>query len=103
MIKFPDQEREWNKKRAESLEEDLDVLLADLCIIWGFCNGLTGWELAHDGKTITADGFARAVVSAEELKPHEAETWLPKIRDVFFQRYGADVSKAAFEHSRTSR
>ena len=97
MIKFPEQEKEWNKKRAETLEEDLDILLSDLCTIWGFCNGLTGWELAHDGKMITAENFARAVVTAEELKPHEAGAWLPKIGAVFVERYGAAVSKAEFE------
>jgi hypothetical protein len=55
MIKMPEQEKEWSKKRGESLMEDLDILLGDLCIIWGFCNGLTGWELVNGGGKITAD------------------------------------------------
>src|SRR3954465_7993423 len=97
MIKFPEQEKEWNKRRAEILEEDLDILLSDLCVIWGLCGGLTGWELAHDGNTITAESFAEAVISAEELKPHEAAAWTPKIKGVFSERYGAQVSKAEFE------
>ena len=97
MIKFSELEKEWNKTRAETLEEDLDILLSDLCTIWGFCNGLTGWELAHDGKMITAENFARAVVTAEEFRSHEAEPWLPKIEAVFAERYGAAVSKAEFE------
>ena len=57
MIKMPEQEKEWSKKRGATLIEDLDILLGDLCIIWGFCNGLTGWELAHNGDAITADHF----------------------------------------------
>jgi hypothetical protein len=97
VIKFPEQEKEWNRKRAATLAEDLDILLSDLCVIWGFVGGLTGWELAHEGKTITADSFAHAVTAAEEMKPHEATAWLPKIRDVFADRYGAQVSKATFE------
>ena len=97
MIKFPELDKEWNKKRVETLAEDLDILLSDLCTIWGFCNGLTGWELAHDGKMITAESFAHAVVTAEELKPHEAGAWLPKISAAFVERYGAAVSKAEFE------
>jgi hypothetical protein len=97
VIKFPEQEKEWSKKRAQTLEGDLDILLSDLCVIWGFCNGLTGWELAHEGKTITADDFARAVVALEEMKPHEIAAWLPKISAAFVERYGARVSKAEFE------
>jgi len=100
MIKFPEQPKEWNRKRADLLEEDLDILLADLCVIWGFCGGLTGWELAHEGGTITAESFTRAVVEAEELKPHETVAWLPKISAAFVERYGAQVSKAAFERAR---
>jgi hypothetical protein len=96
VIKFPEQEKERNRERAPTLEADLDILLSDLCVIWGFLGGLTGWELAHDGKTITADSFARAVVSVEELKPHEVTAWLPKISAAFVERYGAEVSKATF-------
>ncbi len=88
MIKMPEQEKEWSKKRGATLIEDLDILLGDLCIIWGFCNGLTGWELAHTGDAITAEDFARAVLSAEGLPPHEAAAWLPKMKGVFLDRYG---------------
>ena len=96
MIKMPEQEKEWSKKRGESLMEDLDILLGDLCIIWGFCNGLTGWELTHSGEIVTAETFANAVLAAEELNPTETAAWLPKIMGVFLDRYGATVSEAAF-------
>jgi hypothetical protein len=96
MIKMPEQEKEWSKGRGDSLAADLDILLGDLCIIWGFCNGLTGWELTHEGNAVTADHFAQAVISAEDLKPHDATAWLPKLRDVFVERYGETVSEAGF-------
>lgn len=96
MIKMPEQEKEWSKKRGESLMEDLDILLGDLCVIWGFCNGLTGWELAHEGKLITSESFANAVLTAEGLQPHENKAWFPKIKSAFADRYGEAVSDADF-------
>jgi len=96
MIKMPEQEKEWTNKRGESLMEDLDILLGDLCVIWGFCNGLTGWELTQDGETITSENFARAVLLAEGLQPHESEAWFPKIMNVFADRYGETVSESSF-------
>lgn len=96
MIKMPEQEKEWSKKRAESLAEDRDILLGDLCVIWGFCGGLTGWELTHEGKTVTAENFAQAVVTSEEdMDPSATAGWLPWISDVFTERYGPSVSAAA--------
>jgi hypothetical protein len=97
MIKMPEQEKEWNKKRNQSLVEDLDILLADLCVIWGFCNGLTGWELAHDRQLISAENFAQAVLSAEGLNAADANAWFPKIKDAFAERYGESVSESTFD------
>ena len=97
MIKMPEQEKEWSKRRAENLAEDLDILLGDLCVVWGFCGGLTGWELTHEGKTITAADFAQAVVASEEdMDSHTAASWLPRISDAFVQRHGPSVSAKDF-------
>jgi hypothetical protein len=98
MIKMPEQEKEWSRKRAESLAEDLDILLGDLCVIWGFCGGLTGWELTHEGQTVTAAAFAQAVVASEEdMDPNAAAGWLPRISAVFVERYGLAVSAKDFD------
>lgn len=97
MIKMPEQPKEWSKKRAESLAEELDILLGDLCIIWGLCGGLTGWELTHEGKTITAEAFAEAVVALDDgIDATAAAGWLPKISAVFMERYGPSVSERDF-------
>jgi len=96
MIKMPEQPKEWSQKRGYSLIEDFDILLGDMCVIWGFCNGLTGWELAHAGGTITAESFTHAVLDAEDLPSHEAEAWHPKIMEKFVERYGAQVSAEGF-------
>ncbi len=91
-----EQVNEWNKKRAPVLADDLDILLGDLCIIWGFCNGLTGWELTHAGASITAESFAKAVVAAESLDHATAEAWLPRLAEVFVARYGDAISAQDF-------
>ena len=96
MIKMPEQEKEWNRRRADTLAADLDLLLSDLCVIWGFCGGLTGWELTHEGKAVTADDFAAAVIAADELDEPTAATWTPRIRTAFIERYGRVVSDRDF-------
>ena len=101
MIKMPEQEKEWSKKRGATLAEDFDILLGDLCVIWGFCGGLTGWELTHEGKTVTAEAFAEALIIAEEEPPAGVDVWLPKIRAVFVERYGPAVSEETFGHRGT--
>ena len=97
MIKMPEQEKEWSKRRAKSLAEDLDILLGDLCVIWGFCGGLTGWELTHEGKTITAEAFAQAVIASEDIDVTDAAGWLPKISGRFVERYGPAASEKDFD------
>jgi hypothetical protein len=105
MVDMPVQPKEWSTQRAESLMEDLDILLGDLCVIWGLCNGLTGWELTQRGNTITADDFANAVLIAEQENPSEginpaASVWFSKIRRVFVDRYGEGVSEETFRNAR---
>ncbi len=94
---MPETVKEWTKRRGQSLADDLDILLGDLCVIWGFCNGLTGWELTHQGGTITPESFARAVVSAEGLDTASSDAWLPKLRGVFADRYGDAASETNFK------
>jgi hypothetical protein len=96
MIKMPEQPKEWSKKRGENLMEDLDIVLGDLCVIWGFCNGLTGWELTRDDAVITAASFANAVLTAEGLNAQEAAAWFPKIQSIFVERYGDSISEKTF-------
>ena len=97
MIKMPEQPKEWSKKRGATLAEDFDILLGDLCFIWGLCGGLTGWELTHEGTIVTAEAFAEAVVALdEELEPAAAAGWLPQISAVFVERYGPSVSAKDF-------
>jgi hypothetical protein len=59
----------WSKKRRESLADDLDLVIGDLCVQWGFCNQLDAAELVREHSTLTGDIFAAAVLAAEGMSP----------------------------------
>jgi hypothetical protein len=86
----------WSKKRSPDLVEDLNILLGDLCVQWGFCNQLGGDDLIRDHQPITADGFAWAVLQAEGMNPEYELEWRRKMKRLFVDRYGQSVSVSGF-------
>lgn len=86
----------WSKKRKPDLADDLDLLLGDLCVGWGFCNRLSPHDLISPGKSLTAVEFARAVLLAEGMNPDYQVRWLRAIRDTFVTRYGTSVSPESY-------
>ena len=82
----------FSKKRGATLAEDLDILLGDLCVRWGFCNHLSGAELTK-AQPLTADAFARAVLAAEgDPEPELELAWSRKFRRLFVERYGEAIT-----------
>ncbi len=74
----------------------MDILLGDLGVRWGFCNGLSGVELTSR-RLLTADAFARAVLEAEGFPEPELELrWSRKFRRLFIERYGEAVSASDY-------
>jgi hypothetical protein len=87
----------FSTKRADTLADDLDLLLGDLCVRWGFCNGLTGHDLTKDERQLTAEDFARAVLVAEGFSRPELELeWLRSLKRLFIERYGHTVSASDY-------
>jgi hypothetical protein len=84
----------WTANRRQTLADDLDMLLGALCATWGFCNRLRSSELLEGRSTLTADGFAEAVLVAEQLDPRINADWRRKIRRVFVARYGQSTVSA---------
>jgi len=82
----------WSRKRKADLVADLDLLINDLCVIWGFCNQLRAHDLISLGETLDADTFACAVLKAEGLNPATSQYRKPISRK-FIERYGPTVSK----------
>jgi len=54
----------FGRRRGETLAEDFDILLGELCRIHGFCNQLSGADLLANGEPLTAERFAIAVLVA---------------------------------------
>jgi hypothetical protein len=86
----------WKRKRGADLAEDLDILLAQLCVEMGFCNRLKGSDLLSDCGSITAQRFATAVIAAGGLHPVAHDDWLGRISGRFFDRYGSAISERDF-------
>jgi hypothetical protein len=91
--------RKWSTKRKETLEEGLNSLLGELCVLSGYCNDLNGSKLVQDFPVLTADDFARSVLVAEGMNPEIASDY-KMIRERFRLRYGASVSKLDYEAGR---
>jgi hypothetical protein len=84
-------------RRGGTLADDLQIFLGDLCKGGGFCSALAN-DILRDRDTPTAEAFATAVLAAEGwLDPEHEYEWTPQFVKLFTERYGAEVSAAAFE------
>jgi len=83
-------------RRGETLGEDLQIFLGDLCKGGGFCSALAA-DIIRDCETLTAEAFATAVLVAEGWPEPEREYhWKPQFMKLFIERYGHAVSVADF-------
>ena len=85
------------QKRAATLDEDLDMLLDELCAKWNYRNDLTGADLIARKSPVTAIDFTRAVLVADGLKPENEPNLVRQIKRKFIQRYGLQVSRETYE------
>jgi hypothetical protein len=84
-------------RRGETLADDLQIFLGDLCKGGGFCNALAD-DILSGRDALTAEAFATAVLAAEGWSDPEREyKWRPQLVKLFIERYGAEISAAAFE------
>jgi hypothetical protein len=87
----------FDRRRGETLADDLDLLLGDLCRLYGFCNHLSGAELLRRGQILTAERFAHDVLVAEGFdEPQYEVSWTGEFRRIFTLRYGARISQADY-------
>ncbi len=85
------------QQRAKTLDEDLDMLLDELCAKWHYRNELSGEELIAKKSPVTAIDFTRAVLEAEGLKPDNEPNLVRQIKRKFIQRYGLQITRKAYE------
>ncbi|MDB5692133.1 MAG: hypothetical protein JWO81_1196 [Alphaproteobacteria bacterium] len=86
----------WSTKRGEGLADDLNILLGDVCVQWGFCNRLSAEELIANGDSVTSNAFAAAVLTAEGMNPEYEIKWVRRLRRLFADRYGNAVSPETY-------
>ena len=89
--------RASSKRQAETLLDDLQLLLGDLCVQWGFCSALADDILPESG-IITAERFANALLIAEGWPEADLPLqWQEPMMKVFKARYGTSVSASDYE------
>jgi len=88
--------KNWKRRCGVDLADDLDVLLAKLCVGQGFCNLLTGAELLRGRDFLTADAFASRVLEAEGMNPEHETAHRRALARRFAERYGPSVSAASW-------
>lgn len=83
------------------MKQELQYLLYDLCLDWGFCIQPEDAEQIYRQTTLTADEFALAVVEFEGMNPEHEQEWIRKIADKFRERFGDEkISSSTFtEHT----
>ncbi|NEO87456.1 MAG: hypothetical protein F6J87_24825 [Spirulina sp. SIO3F2] len=83
------------------MKQELQHLLYDLCLDWGFCIQPEDAEKIYRQTTLTADEFALAVVKFEGMNPEYDHKWVRKIAAKFRERFGnSKISKSTFaEHT----
>jgi hypothetical protein len=78
-------------KQGSSLEERLSHLLYELCVDWGFCIPPADAQRIASTKSLTADQFAYAVLTAEGSVAEYEARWFEQIRQRFVGRFGQEI------------
>ncbi|MFK8007695.1 MAG: hypothetical protein AB8H03_15055 [Saprospiraceae bacterium] len=78
------------KKDVPPMEREINYLLADLCVFWGFC--ISSEEMIKISKTefYYARDFAKDVIEAEGMNAEYENKWVNKISAKFRERFGED-------------
>ena len=77
-------------KDTPPMEREINYLLYDLCVKWGFCISPANAEEISKKYHWSADEFAKAVVMAEGMNSEYEYSWVKKISNRFRERFGAE-------------
>ncbi|MDN5204605.1 hypothetical protein QQ008_24650 [Fulvivirgaceae bacterium BMA10] len=85
------------KPDTPPMERELNYLLADLCIKWGFCIPSDSRRDISKAEYYHARDFAKDVVEAEGMNPEHETRWVRKISDKFKERFGGiEINSSTF-------
>jgi hypothetical protein len=77
-------------KNTPPMEREINYLLYDLCVYWGFCIPPIDADVISTTKHWSAKDFATAVVVAEGMDPECEYSWVKKISNRFCERFGSE-------------
>ncbi len=77
-------------KDTRPIEREINYLLYDLCVDFGFCIPPIKAEEISEKNYLTAEVFANNVIEADGLKPEYEKQWVNKITNKFRERFGAE-------------
>ncbi|MDH3379655.1 MAG: hypothetical protein OEQ39_22235 [Gammaproteobacteria bacterium] len=77
-------------RNTPPMEREINYLLYDLCVIWGFCIPPKNAEVLSKRNHISAEEFAIEVIEAEGMNPDYEKKWVRKIADKFRERFGVE-------------
>lgn len=77
-------------KSTPPMERELNYLLNDLCVKWGFCIPPDNQIEISQAEYYTSSDFANDVISSDGMNPDGEKKWLRKISDKFIERFGTD-------------
>ena len=92
---------QFSTNSADTLADDLQILMSDLCREWGFCNAIAD-DIVQGSESLTPEAFATAILKAEGWPEPESDLkWRPRLASLFETRYGAAVSDRDYQRPST--
>lgn len=70
------------------MERELNCLLSDLCIKWGFCLPPDAEDEISKAPFYYAEDFAKDVIEAEGMNAEHESKWVKEIARKFRERFG---------------
>ncbi len=79
------------------MEREINYLLVDLCVIWGFCIPSKDQIEISKAEYYSSEDFAKDVVDAEGMNSEYEKKWVKKITGKFKERFGGnEIDKSTF-------
>lgn len=84
-------------KNIPPMERELNYLLYDLCVIWGFCIPPDYGQKISQTESYNAKEFAKDVITAEGMNPEHETKWMKRISEKFKERFGDnEINESTF-------
>lgn len=77
-------------KNMPPMERELQYLLADLCVKWGFCIPVDDINRISKMDYYYAEDFAMDVIEAEGMDIQTNTRWIKLISERFIERFGSE-------------